>query len=255
MQQTGHSRQRPPHIRIIPFEGRKQDQPDAVSQDVAILIRWVFPPPRADLFEVGENLGPRRLEQRPDDADPFALPHGWNPRQPVQAAPAQQSEEDGLRLIVERVPRGDGRGSDLFRDARQESVPEAAPGILQGEPLARGEGPGIRRFGVMGQTERLAQRRDERRILRCAPPQPVVEVGDVERRAHFAAERNHGVDKGRRVGASGHGDHDRLSTGQHGVSPNRLPDAVHERQPGFKGHRLAAGRTAHVTRARWITLG
>src|SRR2546422_6374237 len=78
--------------------------------------------------------------------------------------------------------------------------------------------------------QRATHRRDERGVLCRLRPQPVVEVGQVDRQAEIGPKGGEGVDERGRVWPPRGGDHHGVSPGEHAMPPDGLPNAVDKRR-------------------------
>src|SRR5947209_8360313 len=175
--------------RVERFEQRQEALAHAHTREALVLVHLVGAEldaaPAAVPFRV---RAPRPTEKRSAQDDLPALfkrALGAHPAQPLGTAPAQQTEQDRLRLIVERVRRKHRSRAAFARDRGQELVACAARGLLKvvaARPRALAD-----RGAADDYLEalRARQRLDPPRVLAApTPAQPVIQV----RRSHFQTE-------------------------------------------------------------------
>ena len=248
-QQAGQLRQRVPYIRVIPFEGGQEDQPDPISEYRDVTVRLVLAPSGPDRPKICQDLGPPCLDERPDDPHATAGAHRRDPPEAFETAAPQQPHQHRLGLIVQRVTGGHHARADLPRHTDQELVPQPAAGVFQRETLTAGERARIGRPLVEAQPERAAHRSDERGVLGGIRPESMVEVREVNGQGEVAAEGCQRVRERRRVRPAGDRDNNDLPAAQHPVAAQRIADPLDQRQFSVSRSVLAHARVHIVARA------
>src|SRR5207248_8334942 len=120
------------------------------------------------------DLRAANLEQRAHREDPVVRRH---PGDEVQSASAQHGEEEGLRLIIERMSERDGAEALLATDAVRSLRPDGPRPRLHGFTLSRLR---LRRFEVDRKPELGCEATDVRGVLGGVRAQTVIEVEDLE---------------------------------------------------------------------------
>ena len=95
---------------------------------VGVILDPGLPP----LAQIGPQVRPRHVDQRPDDR----VATGVNRAQASQPRPSGQLQNKRLRLVIFGMADRDDICSRLTRGAPEEVVPDSPPGILEREPLA-----------------------------------------------------------------------------------------------------------------------
>src|SRR5207244_6614605 len=126
-----------------------------------------------------------------------------HPGEAREPAASGRVKQDGLGLVVARVTGGDAGRAHLERGASEEGVPELARVVLARRRDRSAADPD-------GRAVPLREVRHELRVLRrCARPQAMVEVRDVEIEAQLWGEVVEEEEQRRRIRAAGHGDDER----------------------------------------------
>jgi len=168
----------------------------------------LFPPGQAPLGKVREHVGARDAQQGTHDV-PRPRPHRPEARGP---GPAQQAEEQGLRLVVPGVGQDDGGGAFRLLDRPQEGPPLVARRVFEPGLVRPGAAPDVGASGADRDPEAPRELGAEGDVLLALGPEAVVEVRGHE--AEAAASRQ-----------------GRESIGQsHGIGPSR--ERHHEGLPG-----------------------
>ncbi len=195
--------------------------PQPIPGKMDVLVRRVFPP--ADPFR--RRPLPDFLaadgKQRPDQ--PFGSREA-HPGQTSRSGPPQEAEQQGLGLVAARVAEGDFAQPQLVADLKEEPAP-CLPGCLF--QVSRCQ---LGSFGKTMQTERLCQISDKRFIgVRFRPPQPVIDVQDVELDGGSIGEVIQKVQKHNRVGAPGHSHTDPAARRRHAITSDDFGNSVDKR--------------------------
>ena len=108
--------------------------PNTIAGERQVAVRLIVPEPEAAGLEIRPQLVAPEIDQR--TADPTA------PRtdagQAARAGATDQLQQEGLRLVVARVPGRDGFGPELVPDLLEPGVPGPPAGVLErGAPASR----------------------------------------------------------------------------------------------------------------------
>lgn len=180
---------------------RQQIEAQAVAQVVPRAVGVVGAPADPTCAEPGLDLGAPGEEQRVHE--PSGVTRGWDAPEAGEARARQKAHQQGLGLVLRRMPERDDRAS-AFREAEHESEPHFAGEFLHRcqAPLPRGEG--VPTAEVQAQIAGPRQRRHGRGVaIRPATAQPVIEMGDLEGDSEALPDPEQQVEQAGRVGAAG----------------------------------------------------
>src|SRR3990167_8511205 len=213
-------------------EERQHVVPDPVPQEAAIAVAPILAPREPMGAEVGLDLPPMRLEQRPD----VRATRRGNPRESPRAGALEETHADRLGLIVGGVGGGDPGGADLPRPRGEGRVPDTPRGRL--EPALARRIPRhshVNALDMRGNRPAPAEPEDEARVGVRLGAETVMHVDDVERQREHRPEETERGEQGHRVGAPGHGHEHRVAAPEETVAADGGEDAVREapwrRQP------------------------
>ena len=195
-------------------EGDEVAGGDLLEERKHLVTNPVPPVDRIDVRGVDDRLETQLLTQTHSVGAPKSqdrLSRTWpHRREPVEAAATKQVEQDGLGLIVSRVPGG-GAG----RERPESGV--AGPGLevgAGGDLHAAGDERGPEARGGFG---------DHGRLVRRPGPEAVVDVHC----RHLAARRDRQGQESEGVGPTGDGTHHGRSRSREGAAREQAGSGIH----------------------------
>ena len=138
--------------------------------------------------EIRLHFSPCHMQQGPDNSP---APPDRDAGQAAAPAAAQEAHEDGLRLVVNGVGRGDLPGSDGLGGPLQEGIAEDTAGLLQIHARLSGKKGHILGAGIKGEAAGGRQVLDKTLVLVGGTTQAVVEMGHSQIQGPFRGEVPH----------------------------------------------------------------
>ncbi len=175
-------------------ERRQHVRADPGAQKALVRVRRVVDEGQPGGDDQRPDVRACAVEERPDHA---VVAAGRDASEPAQRAPAQQTREDRLGLVVTRVPDGNARRALSQGGLPQGGVPRGTCGGLHRRPALHGNGQRAKRH-----RERLGLTRRDRDVLRRIGTQPVIDRRGDERHAKLRREARESIKESRRVGAA-----------------------------------------------------
>ena len=195
--------------RIEPGQFRQDVHADAIALKIHIGVGGVFAPGDVAGCKPGTDFVPANIKERPNDAVGGLRADS---AEAGGAGAAQETEEDGLGLIVQGMAGGDGFAEALPDAIREEFVTEAA-GFLLDIALA-----GRERGSVERKAKGTREFANESFIgVGFRPAKFVIDVENCRRQVQFVQSRQQEYG----IGATGDGDSD-----LHRINANGCKDAI-----------------------------
>jgi len=182
----------------VPRQRRQQFVAEAIAGKSQIAIGGVLPPFQAARSEKCLNLRPRHSDQRPDEP---IFGHRMYSREAGQPRSAQNAEQDGLRLIVARMPQRDSIRRAIFDQRLEKLQPRPARLLFQ----ISGRLPQARFRAEKRQIKPGRQRGNESLIsVRGFPAQLVIKMRDARQIRPDLAQHMQQADRIRPAGDRRH---------------------------------------------------
>ena len=189
---------------------------DPVAEELEVAVRRVLAPREAGGGQRPEDVGPPRLDQRPDEDAAV----GRDPREAARPGALEQAHQHRLRLVVGGVAEGDAVGAQARRVPQERRVAR-----LAGASLERAAGRDRDSFHRDRQATASRESRDKGRVVGRVGPEAVVHVDDREPEPKLARERLERPEQRDGVRAARHRHQDSFAASKHRMAANRVADA------------------------------
>ena len=154
-----------------PFDGGDRLPTEGIAQQVRVGVRRIAARAEVERSTERFDLCPRHVEEGPNER----AVHRSDPAHPVQPPAEHETHQDGLGLVVQRVPVGHPRRADRQCDLpRLPRALESAPHLdrIRASRLVNGDRK------VEGQPVPIGEPADVCGIRRRVGPQPMIHVED-----------------------------------------------------------------------------
>jgi len=185
---------------------RLQDGENLMADPIAgigeIVVAFVLDMGEALAVQVVDELLPGEGEKGTDKR-PVLEPH---PRQTAEGAAAQETVNDGLRLIAAMMPEGNPPAVVAGGRPLKKRTAGVPTGLLQPDPPLLGHFRHGLPTGDKGQAEPLTETLHEEQILATLRTEGMIEMSDTKGQGKYGRQTVEQMKEGDGVGAAGDGD-------------------------------------------------
>ncbi len=172
-----HGRLRKTRARDPQIGQNHQCLPRPDPREGRVVIAWIVNPDHAARAQIGAQRVAAFLQQRAQPERPMVAVRFRHRRQPLEAGPPRQPQQERFRLIVARMAQCHPRQPLRARPLGQQAKPGLARGILQVAATI----PALPAQGGMGQAKRVGGARNKLCLGAAGRAQAVIDTGHSQR--------------------------------------------------------------------------